>query len=68
METPHGALAAPYHRNLRGNAAMFDVFLGRPDEAVARLLAPTSSMSHSVRVRPSATITPRPRRKDLPRH
>jgi hypothetical protein len=38
-ETPHSALAAPYHRNLKGNAAMFDVFLGRPEEAGARLAA-----------------------------
>ena len=38
-ETPHSALAAPFHRNLKGNAAMFDVFLGRPDEAGARLAA-----------------------------
>jgi hypothetical protein len=38
-ETPHSALAAPLHRNLKGNAAMFDVFLGRPDEARARLAA-----------------------------
>src|SRR5262245_30400753 len=37
METPHSALAAPFHRNLQGNAAMFDVFLGRPEEAGARL-------------------------------
>src|SRR5262249_21331691 len=39
METPHSALAAPFHRNLKGNAAMFDVFLGRPEEAGARLAA-----------------------------
>ena len=39
METPHSVLAAPYHRNLKGNAAMFDVFLGRPGEAGARLAA-----------------------------
>ena len=32
-------LAAPYHRNVKGNAAMLDVFLGRPDEAAARLAA-----------------------------
>ncbi|MGH8639530.1 MAG: hypothetical protein ACREUZ_20535, partial [Burkholderiales bacterium] len=32
METPHSAFAAPYHRNVAGNAAMLDVFLGRPDE------------------------------------
>ena len=46
METPHrvlaapyGVLAAPFHGNVTGNAAMFDVFLGRPDEAGARLAA-----------------------------
>lgn len=39
METPHSALAAPFHRNLKGNAAMFDVFLARPDEVGARLAA-----------------------------
>jgi hypothetical protein len=39
METPHGVLAAPYHRNIKGNAAMFDVFLGRPEAASARLAA-----------------------------
>ncbi|MEA2907516.1 MAG: hypothetical protein QOI12_4903 [Alphaproteobacteria bacterium] len=37
METPHAVLAAPYHRNVRGNSAMLDVFLARPDQAVARL-------------------------------
>jgi hypothetical protein len=39
METPHSALAAPYHRNLKGNAAMFDIFLGRPEQAAARMAA-----------------------------
>ena len=39
METPHAVLAAPYHRNVRGNAAMLDVFLGPPNEAVPRLAA-----------------------------
>jgi hypothetical protein len=39
METPHSALAAPFHRNLKGNTAMFDVFLGRPEEAAARMAA-----------------------------
>jgi hypothetical protein len=37
METPHAVLAAPYHRNLKGNAAMFDVFLGAPGDAAARI-------------------------------
>jgi hypothetical protein len=37
METPHTILAAPYHRNLKGNAATFDVFLGTPGEAAARV-------------------------------
>jgi len=36
-ETPHDALAAPYHRNVIGNAAMLDVFLARPTEAADRL-------------------------------
>jgi hypothetical protein len=39
METTHSALAAPFHRNLAGNAAMFDVFLGSPEKAGARLAA-----------------------------
>jgi hypothetical protein len=39
METPHAVLAAPYHRNIKGNAAMLDVFLAPPDEAAARLKA-----------------------------
>jgi hypothetical protein len=37
METPHAVLAAPYHRNIRGNSAMLDVLLAPPAEAVARL-------------------------------
>ena len=39
METPHAVLAAPYHRNLKGNAAMFDVFLAAPADAAARITA-----------------------------
>jgi len=39
METPHEVLAAPYHRNSKGNGAMFDVFLGPVDEAQQRLAA-----------------------------
>jgi hypothetical protein len=39
METPHAVLAAPYHRDLKGNAAMFDFFLGTPSEAAARSTA-----------------------------
>jgi hypothetical protein len=39
METPHSVLAAPYHRNLAGNAAMLDVLLAAPDDAGARLAA-----------------------------
>jgi hypothetical protein len=39
METPHAVLAAPYHRDIKGNAAMFDVFLGAPNEAAARIAA-----------------------------
>lgn len=36
--TPHAVLAAPYHRNNRGNRAMTDFFLGQPgqSEAIAR--------------------------------
>ncbi|MEN2711137.1 hypothetical protein ACQKOH_18520 [Sphingomonas sp. NPDC092331] len=36
--TPHAVLAAPYHRNNRGNRAMYDFFLGQPvqSEAIAR--------------------------------
>jgi hypothetical protein len=37
METPHAVLAAPNHRNLKGNAAMFDVFLAPPGDAAARI-------------------------------
>jgi hypothetical protein len=39
METPHSVLAAPYHRNITGNGAMLDVFLGAPDDAAMRLKA-----------------------------
>jgi hypothetical protein len=39
MQTPHDVLAAPYHRNIRGNGAMFDLFLGPVDEAQQRLAA-----------------------------
>jgi hypothetical protein len=39
METPHSVLAAPYHRNGKGNAAMLDVFLGPPPQAAKRLAA-----------------------------
>jgi hypothetical protein len=39
METPHEVLAAPYHRNIKGNGAMFDVFLGPVGEAQQRLAA-----------------------------
>jgi hypothetical protein len=39
METPHAVLAAPYHRNVRGNGAMLDAFLAPPDQAAGRLAA-----------------------------
>jgi hypothetical protein len=39
METPHAALAAPYHRNIKGNAAMLDIFLAPAGEAQRRLAA-----------------------------
>ena len=39
METPHEVLAAPYHRNIKGNGAMFDVFLGPVGEAQQQLAA-----------------------------
>lgn len=32
-QTDHRVLAAPYHRNNRGNRAMYDFFLGTPDNA-----------------------------------
>jgi hypothetical protein len=39
METPHAVLAAPYHRNVRGNSAMLDIFLAPVDRAAERLAA-----------------------------
>jgi hypothetical protein len=39
LQTPHTVLAAPYHRNVRGNAAMLDTFLAAPGEAKAQLTA-----------------------------
>ncbi|TPN76855.1 GtrA family protein [Mesorhizobium sp. CU2] len=33
MFTGHHALAGPYHRNIAGNLAMFDAFMGTPDAA-----------------------------------
>jgi hypothetical protein len=39
MQTPHTILAAPYHRNGKGNAAMLDVFLSTPSEAGPKLAA-----------------------------
>jgi hypothetical protein len=38
MMSKHSALAAPYHRNVAGNGAMFDVFLSAPEEARRRLM------------------------------
>ncbi len=35
--TGHSVLAAPYHRNVRGNGAMFDTFLSPPAAAMRRL-------------------------------
>ncbi len=35
METPHAVLAAPYHRNLKGNGAMLDAFLAPTDGVLA---------------------------------
>jgi hypothetical protein len=37
METPHAAFGAPYHRNVTGNAVMFDIMLAPPAEATKRL-------------------------------
>ena len=37
MMSGHSVLAAPYHRNVAGNGAMFDVFLLRPEQARRRL-------------------------------
>lgn len=36
--TPHAVVAAPYHRNNRGNRAMYDFFMSQParSEAIAR--------------------------------
>jgi hypothetical protein len=39
MATPHGVLAAPYHRNIAGNEAMLDMFLGSPAQASALMTA-----------------------------
>jgi hypothetical protein len=39
MTTPHAVLAAPYHRNIKGDAAMLDMFLGPVNEAQKRLAA-----------------------------
>jgi hypothetical protein len=39
METPHSVLAAPFHRNVKGNVASFDIFLAHPDDAVRRMAA-----------------------------
>jgi len=38
MATPHSALAAPYHRSVEGNAAMYDIFLSPPAEAARHLM------------------------------
>ncbi|WFP77940.1 GtrA family protein [Mesorhizobium sp. WSM4906] len=35
MFTGHRALAGPYHRNVAGNLAMLDAFMGTPDAALA---------------------------------
>jgi hypothetical protein len=35
MFTGHRALAGPYHRNVGGNLAMLDAFIGTPDAARA---------------------------------
>jgi hypothetical protein len=37
METPHSVLAAPYHRDVGGNAAMLDIFLAEPADAQRRI-------------------------------
>jgi hypothetical protein len=37
MESGHAVLAAPYHRNQAGNIAMLDMFLGAPNDAMARM-------------------------------
>jgi hypothetical protein len=39
LETPHSVLAAPYHRNVRGNSAMLDIVLTPPAEARRQLTA-----------------------------
>jgi hypothetical protein len=37
MMSRHSVLAAPYHRNVAGNGAMFDAFLSPPEKARQRL-------------------------------
>src|SRR6266545_3019204 len=39
LATPHTAFAAPYHRNVTGNAVMLDIMLAPPAEAAKRLAA-----------------------------
>jgi hypothetical protein len=39
MNTPHSVLAAPYHRNIKGDAAMLDVFLGPASGAQKQIAA-----------------------------
>src|SRR2546423_1702703 len=39
METSQAVLAAPYHRNVKGNAATLATWLAPPDEAAVRLKA-----------------------------
>src|SRR5262249_20075597 len=67
MQTPHEVLAAPYHRNIKGNGAMFDVFLGPVGEAQQRLARSASITWHSAQVRPNATLMPKRHRAGLPR-
>ena len=37
LETPHAALGAPYHRNVKGNAVTLDIFLSPARKALTRL-------------------------------
>jgi len=61
MATPQAALAAPYHRNVKGDAAMLDVFLGPVSTAQAQLSRLRVDYVAFCPGAPSATFMP-PRR------
>ena len=75
METPHSVLAAPYHRNVKGNVAMLDLVLRAPDEAKARLAAlgvdyvafcPGAPERHNYAVAAADGLVSAPARGDVP--